>query len=829
MKTDLPIEAALPELLAALSAKPNAVLEAPPGAGKTTRVPLALLDADWTKGGKILVMEPRRIAARAAARRMAQMLGEEVGGIAGYRVRLDSRVGPKTRIEVVTDGLFARRIQNDPSLDGISALLFDEFHERGLESDLGLALALEAQRELRPDLRILVMSATLDGVAVAKLLGDASTVRSLGRAYPVALEWQDRPDDRQLLDTLARTVRRALSTHPGDALVFLPGIAEIRRTADRLGDLGPEIDVLPLYGDLSAEAQDRAIRPSPKGRRKVVLATSIAETSLTIEGTAIVVDSGLKRAPRFDPHTGMSRLATVRVSQAAAEQRAGRAGRTGPGVSYRLWGEAEHRQLARYDRPEIADADLAPLALELAAWGEGDPARLALLDPPPAASYAQARGLLAELGALDEQGRITAHGRKMAELAAHPRLAHMMIAAKDLGIAALASEVAALIEERDVIRGVREADLRPRLELLRRDASGIGGAAIDKGALMRAREAAKVWRKRLGVSPDGEGLGRAGEALALAYPDRVAKRRGGAGRGFLLASGRGAVFAEPEPLSAEDYVAIGDLDAGEREARIFSALPLTRADIEELFADRIVEERIVEWDARAEAVTAVRRRRFGAVLLEEKPASDLAAGETQSAMLAGIRAMGLACLPWTKGAIQLRARIGFLHRELGGEWPDMSDAGLLADLDTWLGPYLDKRVRRAHLADLDLHEILMARLDWPLRQALEREAPTHLDVPSGSRIPVDYEQGDIPVLAVRLQEMFGCADTPTLANGRVKVLLHLLSPARRPMQVTRDLAGFWSGTYKDVKRDLKGQYPKHAWPDDPLAAAPTARAKPRGT
>lgn len=829
MTASLPIETALPELLAALAARPNAVLEAPPGAGKTTRVPLALLGADWAKDGKILVLEPRRIAARAAARRMAQTLGENVAETVGYRVRLDSRVGPNTRVEVVTDGLFVRRIQNDPALEGVAALLFDEFHERGLESDMGLALALEAQKALRPDLRILVMSATLDGVAVAKLLGDAAVVRSPGRAFPVAVEWQDRPDDRAWLDVLARTVRRAVATHPGDALVFLPGVAEIRRAAERLDGLGPGTDVVPLYGDLSAEQQDRAIRPSPPGRRKVVLATSIAETSLTIDGTTVVVDGGLKRAPRFDPRTGMSKLETLRVSQASAEQRAGRAGRTAPGVCYRLWSEAEHRQLARYDRPEIADADLAPLALELAAWGNAEPASLALLDPPPAAAYAQARGLLVELGALDADGRATAHGRAMAELAAHPRLAHMMIAAQPRGLAALAADIAALIEERDVIRGVREADLRPRLELLRRDASGIGGASVDKGALMRAREAAKVWRRRLRAAADGEGLARAGEALALAYPDRVAKRRGGAGRSYLLASGRGAAFVEPEPLSAEEYVAIGDLDAGEREARIYSALPLTRADIEDLFAARIVEERRVAWDARAEAVVAVRRRRLGALTLEEKPAADLAPGETTAAMLEGVRAMGLGCLPWTKASIQLRARVGFLRREMGDEWPDWSDLALLADLDAWLGPFLDGRTRRAHLADLDLHEALLARLDWPMRQALDREAPTHLDVPSGSRIAVDYEQGDIPVLAVRLQEMFGCVDTPALAGGRVKALLHLLSPARRPVQVTRDLAGFWAGTYKDVKRDLKGQYPKHAWPDDPLRAPPTARAKPRGT
>lgn len=826
----LPIDAVLGELRAALRAKPNAVLEAPPGAGKTTKVPLALLDEPWAKGGKILILEPRRIAARAAARRMAQMRGEAVGETVGYRVRLDTRVGPKTRIEAVTDGIFSRRIQHDPALDGVAAVLFDEFHERGLESDLGLALALDAQANLRPDLRILVMSATLDGLSVARLLGDSNVVVSQGRAFPVALEWQPRPEPREAVDATARTVRRALAAGPGDALVFLPGVAEIRRVAERLGDLGPETDVMPLYGDLPADAQDRAIRPSVPGRRKIVLATSIAETSLTIDGVSIVVDSGLKRAPRFDPRSGMSRLETVRVSQASAEQRRGRAGRLGPGTCWRLWGEAEHRQLALFDRPEIVEADLAPLALELAAWGISDPAALALLDPPPGAAFAQARALLGELGALDRDARITPHGRAMAELAAHPRLAHMMLSAGADGHGALAAEIAALVEERDILRGCREADMRVRLEVLRGEGGGRlpDGATVDRGAVARVREAARVWRKRLDAAGREEAIAAAGSVLAHAYPDRIGRRRGGASGGYLLSNGRGAAFAAHESLAAQEWIVVAGLDGGSREARIFSALPITRAEIEAAFEARIVIKRLVEWDARNEAVLAVERRQLGALVLDERPAGDLSDDERAAAMLDGVLAMGLACLPWTRSSESLRTRVAFLRRVEGEDWPDWSDEALLENLADWLGPFLGKASRRAHLGQLDMDEILLAGLPYERRRQLDTHAPTHVEVPSGSRIAIDYS-ADPPVLAVRLQEMFGCRDTPALADGRVKVVLHLLSPARRPVQVTQDLAGFWAGTYRDVKRDLKGQYPKHVWPDDPLAAAPTARAKPRGT
>jgi len=826
----LPIDAAMGALLAALAAHSNVVLEAPPGAGKTTRVPLALLEAPWISGRKIVMLEPRRIAARAAARRMAHTLGQAVGETVGYRVRMDSRIGPSTRIEVVTDGIFARRIQHDPALEDVAIVLFDEFHERGLESDMGLALALDAQANLRPDLRLLVMSATLDGVGVARIMGEAQIVRAEGRAFPVAVEWQPRPEIRDLADATARTVRQALARDPGDVLAFLPGVAEIRRVADRLDGLGSGYDILPLYGDLSAEAQDRAIQPAIAGRRKIVLATAIAETSLTIDGVGIVVDSGFKRAPRFDPRSGMSRLETVRVSQASAEQRRGRAGRVGPGTCWRLWGEAEHRQLALYDRPEIAAADLAPLALELAAWGIADPASLALLDPPPAAAFAQAQSLLVELGALDAAGKITAHGRAMAELAAHPRLAHMMIEAKRVGQGALAAELAALVEERDILRGCREADLRVRLEILARDVDSRlpTGASIDKAAVARVREAARVWRKRLGLGAAIESQASAGLVLAFAYPDRIGKRRGGTAPGYLLSNGRGAAFAAPESIAAEDWIVAADLDGAAREARIFAALPTTKAEIEAAFAARIVVERVVEWQPRLEAVAAVERRLLGAIVLDERPARDLAPEELRVAMLAGVRAMGLARLPWTDACHALRRRVAFLRRLDEATWPDLSDEALLATLDDWLGPYLGKASRASHLADIDLHEALLSQLDWQLRKRLDAHAPTHWQVPTGNRLALDYS-GDEPVLAVRLQEMFGCRETPRLADGKVPVLLHLLSPARRPVQVTKDLAGFWAGSYKEVKRDLKGQYPKHVWPDDPLSALPTARAKPRGT
>ncbi|AWK86434.1 ATP-dependent helicase HrpB [Azospirillum thermophilum] len=851
----LPIDPVLPALVEALDGRGVAVLQAPPGAGKTTRVPLALLDRPWLQGRKIIVLEPRRLAARAAARRMAAMLGESVGETVGYRVRLDTRVGPKTRIEVVTDGLFLRQLQEDAELPAVGAVLFDEFHERGIDSDLALALVQEARNALRDDLRLVVMSATLDAAPVAALLADgagpAPMVTSEGRAFPVETRHLDAPPPgSRVEEAVAAAVRRALREESGNALVFLPGTGEIRRVQALLEQDGPGPDVLlaPLYGDLTAEAQDRAIAPSPPGTRKVVLATAIAETSLTIEGIRIVVDSGLMRVPRFDPRSGMTRLVTVKVSQASAEQRRGRAGRLEPGVCYRLWPEATHKALAPFTAPEILDADLAPLALELAVWGVADPASLAWLDPPPAAALAQARELLAELGALDGRGAITLHGRRMAGFGVHPRLAHMMLKGKEMGQGVLACELAALMGERDIVRaqpGFRDADLRLRVDLLRGleggGRGGVGrGLTLERGGAQQALRQARQWQRQLGVKGEGKGGAKGGDGdtaatgllVALAYPDRIGQRRPGSGAGgaaaqYRLSGGRGAYFAEHEPLAAEDWLAIADLDGAVRESRIFLAAPLTLAELEETFAEQIRSETVVAWDGREQAVLARRRRMLFALALKDERLNNPPPEQIAGAMLQGIRGMGPACLPWSDELRKWQSRVLFLRRMEGEDWPDVSDAALMDGLEEWLLPFLDGVSRRAHLDRIDLGAALRGRLPWAQQQRLDREAPTHVEVPSGSRVPIDYS-GDEPVLAVRLQEMFGLAETPRIAGGKVALLLHLLSPARRPVQVTRDLASFWANAYKAVKADLKGQYPKHYWPDNPLEAEPTARAKPRG-
>lgn len=845
----LPIESALPDIRAALAAGNGLVLQAPPGAGKTTRVPLALLDEPWLTGKKIVMLEPRRLAARAAAARMAATLGETVGATIGYRIRFDSRVGPATRIEVVTEGVLTRLLRDDPGLGGVGLVIFDEFHERSLHADLGLAFCLETRAVLRPDLRLLVMSATLEGEPVARLMGGAPIVTSEGRAFPVETHWLGKPAGR-LEDAVARAVNRALAGGEGDILVFLPGAAEIRRVEGALRDSAAGEDVLlaPLYGDMTQDDQDRAIRPAPLGRRKVVLATAIAETSLTIEGVRAVVDSGLMRRARFDPDSGMGRLVTVSVTRAAADQRRGRAGRLGPGVCYRLWSEAEERGLIPFTPPEILEADLAPLALDLAAWGAADPASLSWLDPPPEAAWAEARALLFRLGALEEDGRLSDHGRAMAGLALHPRLAHMIVRARAMGsgakMTALACDLAALLGERDVLRaarGARNADARLRLEALRGKEHPGPGLEVDRGALRRARQAADEWRRRLRIGTDEMGdSDDAGILIALAYPDRIARRRmpqnqetgrTAGGRAYRMANGRGAVFADPDVLAAETWLAVAEIggpaNAAMREGRVFLAAPLALDDIEACFADRIRTEEEVYWDARAETVVARVRRRLGELTLEEKPLGQGSADAVRAAMLDGIRKMGLAALPWTDALRALCLRVRFLRREEGATaWPDMADEALLADLDGWLGPYLDGVSRRAALAKLDLAGALANRLGWDRARRLDRLAPTHIEVPSGSRVALDYA-GEIPVLAVRIQEMFGLAETPRIADGRVAVLLHLLSPARRPVQVTRDLAGFWANSYKAVRTDLRGRYPKHPWPDDPLQAAPTARARPR--
>jgi ATP-dependent helicase HrpB len=817
LRTDLPIEKLLPELRAALASAPSAVLQAPPGAGKTTRVPLALLDEPWLAGRKIVMLEPRRLAARAAAKRMAEMLGETVGETIGYRVRLDSAVSRATRVEVVTAGVFIRQIQDDPSLDGVGAVLFDEFHERSLDVDLGLALALDARQVLRPELRLLAMSATLDGGPIAKLLGDAPILTSEGKRYPVETRHLARDPTTRLDETVANAIRRALDSDEGDILVFLPGVGDIGRVEQRVLDAAPPaLDVVPLYSDLPLDRQDAALRPAPAGRRKVVLATSIAETSLTIEGVRVVIDSGFMRVPRFDPGTGMQRLETVRVSRAAADQRRGRAGRLGPGLCQRLWTEAADRQLIPHTAPEIVDADLAPLALELASWG-ADAQRLAWLDPPPAAALSQGSDLLQRLGALDDKGAITDEGRRMARLGIHPRLAHLLWRGKDLGFGALAADLAALLGERDVLRGgERDADLRHRVDLLR----------SRNRAVQPVAQVAQHWRRALGIrKEEASDSAQTGLLVALAYPDRIAQRRSGTRGQFRLASGRGAMLAESDPLAGEEFLAVATVDGAGANARIFLAAPLAEADIRRGFADQLRGIEFVAWDPREEAVTARRQRRLGDLVLDDAALGN--ARDTVPAMLDGVRALGLGALPWTKEARSLQTRAAFLRKVEGDDWPDLSDAALLASLDGWLGPYLNGITRRAHLERLDLLAALRSRLSWEQQKRLDQEAPTHVTVPTGSRIPIDYS-GETPVLAVRLQEMFGLARTPAIAGGRVPLLLHLLSPAHRPMQVTRDLAGFWAGSYKEVRRDLRGQYPKHYWPEDPLQAAPTKRAKPRG-
>ncbi|MEI9984885.1 MAG: ATP-dependent helicase HrpB [Aliidongia sp.] len=820
LSTTLPITEALPELLRALAAGRNAVLQAPPGAGKTTGVPLALLDAPWLTGGKILMLEPRRLAARAAARRMAALLGEGVGETVGYRIRLESRVGPRTRIEVVTDGIFTRMIQDDPALESVGAILFDEFHERRLDSDLGLALSLDSQAALRPELRLVAMSATLDAGPVAALM-EAATITSAGRAYPVELRHLPQPATDRLVPAVADAIVQALD-EPGGLLVFLPGGGEIRRVQRALAErrLPDGTDVLPLFGDLDAAAQDRALSPALPGRRKIVLATSIAETSLTIDGVRQVLDAGLARSSRFDPRTGMTRLETQRVTQAAADQRAGRAGRTEPGLCWRLWPEAAHKALAARPEPEIATADLTPLALELAAWGTSDPAAVRLLDPPSAPAFAAARRLLHSLGALDPDGRITPHGRRMAALGLAPRLAHMVLASAELDDGALACAVAAVLSERDLAG--RDADLRSRVELI--------AAPGGNDAARRAREVARRLARQARIAWQDVGPSRAGAVLALAYPDRIGQRRAEAGR-FRLSGGQGAFLPETDPLAAAPFLVAADLDGQMPDSRIWLAAPLTQDELELSLPERIAEEEDIWFEPATRSVQARRRRRLGALVLGETALKTPSPERVTAALLDHIRKSGLGILPASATAETLRQRIAFLAGLDGADagWPKVDDAGLLAEIEQWLGPALAGKRSLGDLAALDLAALLRDRLDWQQQRELDQRAPTHLTVPSGSRIAIDYGRAGTPTLPVKLQELFGLAETPTIAAGRIRLVLELLSPAQRPIQVTSDLPGFWAGSYKAVRADLRGRYPRHPWPEDPLAAQPTARAKPRGT
>ena len=836
MRSGLPIDEALGPLCAALRAHGAAVLQAPPGAGKSTVVPLALLEEEWAAGKRVLMLEPRRLAARAVAARMAQNLGEAVGRRVGYRMRLDTRVSRDTRIEVITEGILTRLLQADPALEDVAVVIFDEFHERSLQADLGLALTLDARGQLHPGLRVLVMSATLDGAAVARLLGDAPLVSAPGRAYAVATHFHGTgppplpPASGRATDSAERRVTqliaRALAEERGDILAFLPGAAEIRRVQAQLAAaaLPPGTQVLPLFGDLPGEQQDAALQPAASGQRKVVLATNIAETSLTIPGVRVVVDSGLMRRACFDPVTGMSRLETQRISRASAEQRRGRAGRTQEGVCYRAWSEGAQASLAAFTAPEIAEADLAALALELASWGTRDAGELRWLDPPPPAMLGSARDLLHLLGALDGDGRITAHGREMARIGVHPRLAHMLLRARALGLLRLAGQLAALLSERDLLRagGARDGDVRTRLEILRGEDAH---AVPDRGTLQRARQAARNLEQQLAGGPAAalENSSAPGLLLAFAYPDRIGRKRAGGQGRYTLANGRGAHFSEPQALARQEFIVAVDLDDRDRDARILVAAALDPAELSSHFAAQLTRRESVEWSTREHAVLARRTVSLGALLLEEKPLAEVPPEAARRALLHGLRELGVAALGWDRDARDLQARIEFVRAALGAEggsaWPQVSDAALGESFE-WLAPWLDGVTRREHLLKIPVAEVLRALLTWEQKRELDEWAPTHLTMPTGSRIRVDYLDESAPAVSVRLQEVFGLSASPLLGRGRVAVTFKLLSPAQRPLQVTRDLASFWRGAYAQVRKDMRGRYPKHYWPENPLEAQP---------
>ena len=826
--TSLPIDAVLDELARTLAGNNAAVLVASPGAGKTTRVPLALLDEPWRKDSKIIVLEPRRIAARASAERMARSLGERVGETVGYRVRFGSKVSRATRIEVVTEGIFSRHILDDPELTGVAAVLFDEFHERSLDGDLGLALARDAQTGLREDLRIIVMSATLDGARVAKLLGEAPVVASEGRAFAVETRYLGRKADAPLERQMADAIAMALRADAGSVLAFLPGAAEIRRTQNLLGERihDASVEIVPLFGALDAAVQDRAIAPAPKGRRKVVLATSIAETSLTIEGVRIVVDSGMARVPRYEPDIGLTRLETVRASRAAVDQRRGRAGRIEAGVCYRLWDEPQTAALAAYTQPEILSADLSSLVLDLAQWGVSDPAELAFLDSPPLPALKEARSLLRELGALDGEGRITAEGKSLRALALPPRLARMIVDSHRLGAGREAAEIAAVLTERGL--GGDSVDLDARLDLFRRDRSQRASSA---------RALAQRWASQVAATenaasapspyPQGGAELTSGVMLALAFPDRVARNRGDGS--FLLANGRGAAVDRASALARAPYIAVAELTGTAAQGRILLAAPITHAEIEQYFADHIETADETSFDRGAMALRARRKKRLHAITLSEAPLALAPSAETARVLADGLIAAGLDKLPWSNALKQWRDRVMFLRKAEGAPWPDLSDEALAAEREQWLVPALFEKTALKDFSAPDLSQAVMALLPWELRARLEREAPTHFEAPTGTLVPIDYEAEQGPTIAVRLQELFGLNTHPSIAKGAVPLVVELLSPAQRPVQVTRDLRGFWSGSYAAVRSDLRGRYPRHPWPEDPANATPTRRVKPRGT
>jgi len=822
----LPIDAALPELTAALRANNAAVLVAPPGAGKTTRVPLVLAAEPWAKRsekpGRILVLEPRRLAARAAAERMAHNLGERVGETVGLRVRFGSKVSRRTRIEIVTEGIFTRLILDDPMLEGVAAVLFDEFHERSLDADLGLALARDAQQGLREDLKILVMSATIDGARVAALmgsavLGGAPVIESQGKSFAVETRYVGR-DARPIEPQVADTILHAMRAEPGSLLAFLPGAAEIRRAQalleNRINDA--TTDIVPLYGALGGDEQARAIEPAPPGRRKIVLATSIAETSITIDGVRIVVDSGVARVPRYEPDVGVTRLETVRVSRAAADQRRGRAGRTEPGLCYRLWDEPQTAALEPFARPEILAADLSAFALDLAAWG-ADADKLAFLDPPPNAALAEAKALLTALGAIDADGRITEEGRQLRRLPLPPRLARMVVDAARLGEGMIAAEIAALISERGL--GGDDVDMRERLGALHRDRAPRARDARAMAQRWAAVVEAPLRRVKSELS--------VGALIALAFPERIAKNRGGAAGAFVLANGRGANLDPASPLAREPFLAVAELAGSAAQGRILSAAPITLGEIEARFAYRITARQDITFDATSLSLRGRNSRRLGALVLGEQPVPVMPDENTANLLAESIAALGIDRLPWTKALAQWRDRVMFLRQSEGASWPDLSDAALAASAEAWLAPALAGKTALAEFTADEFATALGEFLPWPLRRRLDAEAPVYFEAPTGSRVPIDYAGDGGPKIAIRVQELFGLDRHPAIAGGKVPLAIELLSPAQRPVQTTRDLPGFWRGSYAAVRAEMRGRYPKHPWPDDPIAATATRRAKPR--
>nr|WP_174826477.1 ATP-dependent helicase HrpB [Rhizobium ruizarguesonis] len=813
---ELPVSHVLPAVAAALEKQKRAVLSAPPGAGKTTLVPLYLLGQAWRDDGKIILLEPRRLAARAAASRMASLIGEQVGETVGYRMRLDNRISAATRIEVVTEGVFARMILDDPELNGVSVVIFDEFHERSLDADFGLALALDVQSALREDLRILVMSATLDVERVAALLDHPPVIESLGRSFSIDIRYQDRPGGERIEDAVTRAILDAHANEAGSILAFLPGQAEITRTVERLqGRFGAETLIAPLYGNLSQKEQDAAIRPASQGTRKIVLATSIAETSITIDGVRIVIDSGLQRLPVFEASTGITRLETVRVSRASADQRAGRAGRTEPGIAVRLWHQGQTAALPAFTPPQILSSDLSGLVLDLAHWGVQDPASLAFVDQPPETTLREARVLLGQLGALDKDGALTARGKVMRDLALPPRLAAMVVSAGEAGQARDAAMIAVLLTEQGL--GGTSVDIEERLRRFK----------VERG------ERAEASRRLAGRLASGLDRGAAtasalaGQLLLHAFPDRIALQRGGRGR-FVMANGRGAELPETERLAGSQMLVIADLTGRAAQARVLAAAEVTRGDIEAELPGEIKTGDQIFFDRQSRQIRARRATRLGAIVFEETPLPRPSGAAVTQALVEGVRELGLGQLSFSKEAVQLRERIGFLHRTIGEPWPDVSDDALLSRLDEWFAPFQTEARGLSEISAAGLSNGLMSLVPHELQRDLSRLAPTHFEAPTGQRHPIQYE-GEEPVLAIRVQELFGLKQHPAIAGGRLPLLLELTSPAHRPIQTTRDLPGFWAGSWKDVRADMRGRYPRHPWPERPEDALPTTRAKPRGT